>query len=415
MKQPGSNLVSLTGLVLLAVLILVAAYFDMPRLEAFLVLVLVLCLAAYLWAKFALSRVEVDIPGEDVCAFPDQNLELDAAVHNRKMLPLIWLDLCFPTAGCACLKPHSDDLQPDAGGELQQEDLRAAFLWVMPHQTIRWKMRALAVRRGVCRVESLGLVSGDGFGLAAKTKKLPLSAAFRFVVYPRIVPVDVSLILNNLSEMESAKNGFYTDRTLLETTRDYREGDSFKNINWRVLARRDELQVNVYEKLTMRRVCFVPDMYSFTYMGEVEQGIQRVKCRLTDHEALERMFSLLASLVLRLHERGVICSLVIPGCGEEQERVIIPENAEMQVMQLLTALAEIDYDSAEHSLPVETLSVERHKLGQLYVLSRNWENSVLKSDPMAAEELAPFSILQEASAEQISDRHIFTESDFLEL
>lgn len=416
MKQPGSNFVSLFGLVLLAVLILVAAYFDMPALEAFLLLVLILCLVAYLWAKFALSRIELDIPAEDVCAFPDQSLELDAAVHNRKMLPLIWLDLCFPTAQHTCLAPHPDDVQPLADGEqAASPDLKSAFLWVMPHQTIQWTQRALAVHRGVCRVESVGLVSGDGFGLSAKTRKYPLAAPFRFVVYPRIVPVDVSLILNNMSEMESAKNGFYTDRTLLETTRDYREGDSFKNINWRLLARRDDVQVNVHEKLTMRRVCFVPDMYSFTYIAEVEEGTQRVKRRVTDAEALESMFSLMASLIVRLHERGVLCSLVIPGWEEQPERVVIPENEEMQVMQLLTALAEIDYAGQEISLPAETLVMERHKLGQLYVLSNSWETSVLKSERMAAEELSPFCILRNSDSELSGDRHIFSESDFIEL
>lgn len=413
MKQPGSNFVSLFGLGLLALLVLVAAYFGYSRLEAFLVLCLVLCLAAFLWAKFALRRIDVDIPPEDVCAFPGQSLELEAAVHNRKMLPLIWLDLCFPTAEHPCLEPHPDDVVREDEDDTKRMDLRSAFLWVMPHQSIRWTQRAMAVQRGVCRVESVELVSGDGFGLSAKTRKMPLAAPFRFVVYPRIVPADVSLILNNMSEMEAAKNGFYTDRTLLETTRDYREGDSFKNINWRILARKDDVQVNVYEKLTMRRVCFVPDMYSFTYMGEVEEGTQRAKRRVLDHEGLERMFSLLASLIVRLHERGVLCSLVIPEYEGSPERVVIPETGEMQVMQLLTALAEIEYDIQEAVLPVETLVTERHKLGQPYILSHSLERSFLKPGSIAADEVGAITILQEATREEAEDRHIFTESDFI--
>ena len=132
------------------------------------------------------------------------------------------------------------------------------------------------------------------------------------MVYPKIVPVDVSLILNNMSEMESARNGFYTDRTLLDTTRDYREGDSFKNINWRLLARRDELQVNVYEKLTMRRVCFMPDMFSFTHIEEVEEeGERRHEERVVEREELEEMFSLMASLIVKLHERDVLSRRIV--------------------------------------------------------------------------------------------------------
>lgn len=410
MKQPGSNFVTAGGLAVLALLILVSAYFGYEKLEAFLVIALILCLIAYLWAKFSLHRIEVETDGEDSCAFPGQTLEVEAKLRNRKMLPLIWLDLCFPTAERSCIDsmPEDKPLEEEGG---KRHDLRSAFLWVMPHQTIRWRQRAMAVHRGVCRVEELKLVSGDGFGLTSKVKKAPLPAPFRFVVYPKIVPVDVSLILNNMSEMESAKNGFYTDRTLLETTRDYREGDSFKNINWRVLARKDEVQVNVYEKLNMHRVAFLPDIFSFTYIGEVEEGTQRVKARLADHDKLERMFSLLASLILRLHERGVLCSLVIPAYGDTPERVIIPETAEMQVMQLLTALAEIDYDAEDVTMPLEQILQERHKLGQLYVLSRDLDSSVLNSIP-DAEELGAISILQEAAPAQ-TDRHIFTETDFV--
>ncbi len=413
MKQPGSNFVSLFGLGALGVLILVAAYFDMPRLEGFLLLCFVLCLGAWLWAKFALRRVEVDIPCGDVCAFPGQSLELDARVHNKKLLPLIWLDLCLPTAQSPCLGPHPEDM---AGEEEQQSlDLKAAFLWVMPHQSIKWTQRAMALRRGVCCVKSVSLVSGDGFGLSAKSRRVELEAPLRFVVYPQLLDVEAGPILNNMSEMEAAKNGFYTDRTLLATTRAYREGDPYKNINWRLLARSDEVQVNVYEKLTMHRVCFVPDMYSFTYMGEVEEGTQRVKRRLVDTEALERMFSLVASLIMRLNEKGVLCSLVLPGGEGLEERLVIPESAEGQVMELLTALAEIDYSGQELSLPVERMLLSRHKLGQLYVLSRDMESSVLGSDSLAAEELSAISIVCRAQPEELSDRRVFAESDFIKL
>lgn len=414
MKQPGSNLVTRLGLILLAVLILVAAYFGFERLEAFLVLALILCLIAYLWAMFSLRKIEVEVDSEDCCAFPGQSLEVDARIKNSKLLPLIWLDMSFPTAHRSCLEPMPEDKTPvDDTEEYKPEDLRAAFLWVMPHQTIRWTQRAMAIHRGVCRVEKVALHSGDGFGLSAKTRVETLSAPFRFVVYPKIVPVDVTLILNNMSEMEPAKNGFYTDRTLLETTRDYREGDSFKNINWRILARRDEVQVNVYEKLTMHRVCFMPDLYSFTYMGEVEEGTQRVKKRLLDEEALERMFSLMASLIMGLHERGVLCSLVIPAYDDSPERIVIPESSDMQVLQLLTALAEIDYTVSEMELPMEQLLYERHKLGQLYVLSRDAESCVLSSGELDAGELGAITILQQSTPEDSFDRHIFTETDFI--
>ncbi len=410
MKLPGSNFVSPIGLGLIAVLILVAAYFGFGTLETFLILALLVCLAAYLWGRFALSRIELDCAEEDCCAFPGQIMEAEACFRNRKLLPLIWLDLSFPLEGKTCLATPEDELstaEMEAG--TKPDELRSAFVWVMPHQTIRWKQRARAVHRGVCRVEKLRLYSGDGFGLSTRHTEAALPRAFRFVVYPKLIEVDPSLILHNMSEMESAKNGFYTDRTLLETIRDYREGDNFKSINWRLLAKRDELQVNVYEKLNMHRVCFIPDLMSYVQVVENNDNTERQFVRILDSEGLERMFSLMASLIVRLHERGVLCSVVVPQIGEEPERLIIPETAEGQVMELLGALAEIDYVNQNAGFPMEAVERERHKLGQIYIFS---DSTKTANFVRAAEELSAIRIVRKDTGET-EERNIFTETDLL--
>lgn len=171
--------------------------------------------------------------------------------------------------------------------------------------------------------------------------------------------------------------------------------------------------MNVYEKLTMRRVCFIPDMFSFTHIEEIGEGNEKHEERITETAEMEEMFSLLASLIVKLHERGVLCSLVIPCAEGERERIIIPENAEGQVMELLGALAEIEYDSEVVKIPADAVLMERHKLGQIYVLSKNLERSLLSSDPRAAEELGAISILQEKPPMHLlGERNIFTETDF---
>ncbi len=414
MKQPGSNLVSWFGLGFLAALILVAAYFEMAKLELFLILVFILGLVAFVWGRLSLKNIELQCDEEDCCGFPGEVLEADFGLRNKKMLPLIWLDMSLPIGKKTCIAPKSDNELPEDDSEEKPSarELRSTFIWLMPHQRLSWKQKALAVHRGVCAVEEARLHSGDGFGLCTQTKKQKLPCRLRYVVYPKIVPVDVSPILNNMSEMESAKNGFYTDRTLLENTRDYREGDSFKNINWRLLARKDEVQVNEYEKLTMRRVCFMPDMFSFTHIEEILEENERREERVTEEEELEDMFSLLASLIVKLHERGVLCSLVIPSIGEREERLIIPENAETQVMELLGALAEIEYDSENTHIPTDAVMMKRHKLGQIYVLSKNLQRSILSKDVMEAEELSAISILSESPALNEVGRSILTKTDF---
>lgn len=413
MKQQGSNFVTWGGLVFLVILVLLAAYFGVAALESFLVVVLILCLAAFAWGRFALRKMEIEIEETDCCGFPGQLLEVEGRLCNRKFLPLIWLDLSFPLGAKTCIEPPEEFINNNSDpAKKDLRDLCAAFVWVTPYQKVCWKQKALAVHRGICRVDTVELCSGDGFGLSSQTETMNLSIPVRFVVYPKIIPVDVSLILNNMSEMESAKNGFYTDRTLLENTRDYREGDSYKNINWRLLARRDDVQVNVYEKLTMHRVCFIPDLFSFTHLEELEEGQEKRKVRVLETECMEDMFSLMASLIVKLHEHGVRCSLVIPAGADKPEKIVVPETAETQVMELLGALAEIEYKCEAIDMPVDAINRERHKLGQIYMFSKNLQRSMLAQNHCTMQELGIISILQDVSARMDGEKNILTETDF---
>ena len=370
MKQLGSNLATAAGLVMLGLLTLLAAYLQIPALLAALLVVWLLCLIAYVWARLALSRLDVSLDGEDSRAFPGEELSVDARLENRKFLPLLWVEARFPLDRDSCVAPAEEE--EAAEGERPEEDraLTERFLWVMPQQSIRWQQRAWAVHRGVCRFDSLELASGDGFGLADRRRRISLGAGFRFVVYPAVREVDVSPILRRMSELERFDRGLYTDNTLIKTIRDYQEGDSFRDINWRVLARQGSLQVNVREKLAMRRVCLAADLESFSYTRTIEAGGESHMERLVYGEELERMLSLVASVIVAVHEQGVLCSLVIPGAGEAPARVLTPEVRETQVPELLTALAEVAYRGEKSSFPGEEMLAKRHRLGQLFLFSR---------------------------------------------
>ena len=396
MKQPVSSFATVGGLCILAVLILISAYFDYSALEAFLTALLLLGLAAFLWARFSLRRIEISVDGEDCRAFPGQTARISAGLRNGKLLPLIRLDLAFP-AGNSCIAPDDDGLQDEDGSAASDKELCAAFLWVMPWQTIQWQQSAKAVARGVCRIDTVRLASGDGFGLCTREETIPLSGGFRYIIYPRLRKVDVSPIINRLSEMEAARNGFYTDRTLLLGTRDYRPGDSFKDINWRMMARQDELQTNIHEQLAMRRVCFIPELQSFTYKGEVEVGREKQMVTLLHKDEFENALSLIASLIDALDRKEVICSLVIPGYGERQARLVIPESRRDQVVQLFTALAEIDYENEETFFPVDEISAQRHRLGQIYMFSLNGMSPAEKQYPGLSDELGFFRVIHDDS------------------
>ena len=209
MSAQGSNFTTRIGLAVLAVLVLVCAYFRMTLPGVFLGALLLLALCAFLWARGSLARIRVRLFGREKCAFPGETVAVEAEVYNAKFLPLLWLDLTLPAPERPCV-----------GSEAEGESaLTETFTWLMPHQKLHWTLRARALRRGVLTAERVELRSGDGFGLAEQKGKCTPAAPFRFVVYPALLPVDASPVLRSLQELERARNGLYTDRTLLRSVR----------------------------------------------------------------------------------------------------------------------------------------------------------------------------------------------------
>jgi len=401
----GSNFATAAGLIILAVAALGAGYLRLDLLAIFLAALFLLCAAAFIWARVSLSRIEVEYPQEDCCAFPGEELEVRMGLRNGKPIPLMWLTATLQTDGKRCVAPCGDEQE---GSEIFEK-----ILYIMPYQKVSWTQRAIAKKRGVCRVEKVSLQSGDGFGLAVQRKILKLPAAFRYVVYPEIRQTDPTIILNNMTELDTAPNGMYTDVTLIKNTRDYRDGDSFKDINYRHMARTGQVQVNVHEKLAMCRVCFIANLESFVDIDWREHNGEKVKTLVTDEEGLERMLSLMASHITSLHESGVICSLIIPACGDNEARIIIPEDRQTQVMQLLTVLSETEYDCRKTALPAGEILENSHSLGQIFMFSRSMGDVSCERLTQQIEELSILHIVQKSDDSPADTLgNIFEETDF---
>ena len=401
----GSNFASVAGLIILAIAALGAGYMQLGILAVFLVALFLVCAVAFAWARVSLGGIELRSPQEDCCAFPGEEVEVKFTLRNKKPIPLLWLNAALQKTGRDCVSPCEDAQDSD--------ELSEKILWIMPYRKVSWTQRAKAQRRGVCRIEKMMLHSGDGFGLSVQRKTVKLPAAFRYVVYPEIRSTDPTIILNNMTELDAAPSGLYTDVTLIKNTRDYRDGDSFKDINYRHMARTGQVQVNVHEKLTMCKVCFIADLESFVDIDWRENNGEKVKTYVIDEENLERMLSLIASLIAALHERNVTCSLIIPAIGETEARIVIPEDRQMQVMQLLTALSETEYDCQKTSLPTSEVLGCSHSLGQIFMFSRSVREASCSRLTQQIEELPVLHIVQKAAEDgSAALGNIFEETDF---
>ena len=368
MTQARSNFVTAAGLAVLAAMALFAAYLGIGALFALLFGIFLVCLVSLLWTRYSLGKLDLQLAEYEVCGFPGDDLNAAVNVKNNKMLPVVWLRAAFPLDKDACVAACEDP---------------AVFSWVMPHQQLSWSDPYKALRRGVTEIPAAELSSGDGFGLSDASKAIPLPQTLRFVVYPALIDIDVSFLLRKLTELESSKSGLYTDQTLLKSVRDITPSDSFRDINWRLLAREGKLQVNVKEKLETRRICFVLDLKSYSYDKQVEtQGGTVIEHHADEH--LERSLSAVASAVCALSEKGVLCSLAVPGYTVKAKDEKLPEQRPAFVVCceeaddtscILTALAEIDYDGGPADLPLEDMAAESHLLGQVFCFSLSAGNA----------------------------------------
>lgn len=319
MKQTGSNLVTKAGIVLLALVLLAAAYFRVDTLVGVAAAFLMISVIAYLWAYFSLSRISLCGGQPAAEGFPGEELTIHACVKNEKLLPVIWLRLKMPEApeGGFCVRP----LQAD--GTLQ------TFLWVMPYQEIEWEMTFQAVRRGVFAPEALRVCGGDGFGLAEQERDLRPNVPFELVVFPQIMPVDTAPLRRYVQAFETSQKGIYEDHTLLRHTRSYQYGDPVKAINWRQTARSGRTIVNLYEKQQVRHIALGIDTESFAYTQYVEKDGQKRPVRRVREAPFEEAVSVLASAAMDLLDHGLCVTLYLPqGRSEPTAPAVVRNEAQ---------------------------------------------------------------------------------------
>ena len=170
MQKAQSNFVRPAGLVILGVCALLSAYLGIGLLFAVLTAVFLVCLIAWLWTRTSLNKLEISLKDAEIKCFPGSEAKAAVMVRNGKILPVVWLGISLDIEDGACVKRGEE----------------AVFSWIMPWQKLSWHEELLALRRGVCIVNSAMASSGDGFGLSEILKPVVFPRPLRIVVFPQL-------------------------------------------------------------------------------------------------------------------------------------------------------------------------------------------------------------------------------------
>lgn len=376
MKNRNSSFATIGGIIFLTVLVIYTNTMGFQKISGFLLFFLILFLCSFLWGKAALKKVRIQLQREDLTAFPGEPIPIRLTLENKKILPVTWMDILFPLPLHKCIWSSDEEsiaFHEEADLTYQIPVFSRKISWVFPFQKIEWAFTLEARGRGVHHMDTLYLESGDGFGLSVISRKIPLAYPKQITVYPARIPVDTAPLLHQSTTEARGKQGYQEDITLLKNSRAYQYGDSFRRINWRLLARQQELMVNEYEVLSPQCMGFYIDLQSFvTFEKErLTSGTEMLMPTL-QREKMEAMLSLVGSCILELTARQISCAVFIPGYENEEVRCCFGSDLEYQVPQLLEELAMIHYEAAPDTWKTRVLPTDlrpyRSRLGQIYTV-----------------------------------------------
>lgn len=372
----SSLLVALPALAAWLVLGVFSAVCDLPLLAAVFCFLFFLTAAARLWSRRAMKGVSLEMACGASRLYPGMTTEMRCTVKNEKLLPLVWLELSQNVPERECIVPDDSFerytyLTEEGENTAATEGWRRTFSFVAGYETLTVESIWTARRRGLYRPDRLLLRSGDGFGLTQMEQGYPAEMVPEFAVYPRRVPVDVSLFLRSDWERAVGLSGCMEDMTVLRGLRPYSANDSWKRINWRMAARQPgELRVNFYETVKPSTALFVLDGESFC--GEPE-------------EELEEVLEVLASVIDALFERGVCCGLCLPR-SKRFPAVSLPPAEERSAGELLYYLAGYDClaahpETGEGNLREQYLPSRFDTAGVAAAATQSGMTAVITRDP----------------------------------
>jgi len=164
------------------------------------------------------------------------------------------------------------------------------------------------------------------------------------IVYPKVKPIQgLTVPSKEPFGQIKARQRIFEDPSRTIGIRDYQAEDTFKRIHWKATARRQDLQVKVFEPTTTLQLVIFLNMAT---MPKHWQG--------TIPALLERAISVAASIANYAVEKRFQVGLVANGCWPQSDQPlrVLPSRNPKQLTHILEALAAV---SAVPTVPIETL------------------------------------------------------------
>ncbi len=346
--EAGGILFHPFGLLLLAIGMLAAVWFDQTGLAALPAVLLVVALLSFIWARCSFWRLHVQADALALRLFCDESASFSITLHNRKLLPVV------------DLRGH---WQLPPGLTAATEDVLHCAL-LPGGAALSWRCGFRAERRGVYRLPPVELSASDLFGFYRRRQ--PCTPPAELLVYPRLYPVNLLPALRRQPVGDSRSHwSLAVDPCRPFGIRPFVAGDSLRHVHWKATARQRHMQVKVFEPTVSAELAVFVAAESFTGAPE----------------AFELALSTAGSLARQALAADIPVGLYLTGAdGRNKAPVLLPPGARRH--QLLAILEALAAATRRPVLPLAALlePAERHLSGRatLLVLLHRFDTALLE-------------------------------------
>lgn len=308
---------------------------------------------AWFWTRYSLAGVRYERSLSERRVFPGEPVNLVVRVTNKSPLPLAWFE-CDDEV-LADIRMTKGSLRQTSAAQLRYLSNNTPLLW---YERVSWHYQFVPVKRGYFRFGPLSLRSGDPFGLFTRYEQR--DNLDYLIVYPRVVPLmKYGLPARQpLGERRSDRQ-IFEDPSRTIGVRDYTSADPFKRIHWTATARRQQLQVKVYEPTT------TPQAIVFLNITTFERSMYGL-----DPALFERAVTLAAAAAAQLIEERYATGLFANTSvvGADQPVKLMPSRDPGQLMLVLEALAKLTVISTSNFEEILVAAGARMPWGATLVL-----------------------------------------------
>lgn len=277
-----------------------------------------------------------------------QTVDVSLSVSNPGRLPVVWMIIEDLLSRHALLPPPA---------RLEVQGRRVHLLGVKPRERATLTYYLKCCGRGFFQIGPTVVEAGDLFGLFCRYR---VATHPQFLtVYPELLPIEGYDIASRrpIGEIRMTHR-LYEDPTRIAGVRQYRPGDSLRQIHWRATARTGQLQSRLYEPSSIAGATLVVDFHRRSYpdRGRAELAVtcaaslaaaicaqrQQVGLVSNGRDASERVRTEGWESEYRSHEAARAAAEMRPSSDRLAPVVVRTARGDGQLLRILEALARLE-------------------------------------------------------------------------